>query len=323
MNKMGDLIISFIMEEIPQKFQQLSNVTNEKFFYFSQELAHAKIFNDYLDERQLLVAAGIASVAGVSLILFFSLFLKQKSKTLIPESTINSTPLPEIVPTPSPTKVLPVKIPQEENHSKSHGSANTEVDLEEFMTRLFSTALIVSRIKPDPKNPFKTISKLRCIKFNEQCDLCVYKSYQKKSPCIIQPSGGAYIRLPLKELKSCFNCEGSDIPCILIEFIHKELQLSAESKLETGYLLRGFNTLAKKLKQDSQYLSIWKQQYQSRINLKQQIIGNKNNVYTTTSQGQARFFGSPANKTSMISIDDDNHSVSTINTALTATPLRR
>ena len=176
MNKMGDLIISFIMEEIPQKFQQLSNVTNEKFFYFSQELAHAKIFNDYLDERQLLVAAGIASVAGVSLILFFSLFLKQKSKTLIPESTISSTPLSEIVPTPSPTKVLPVKIPHEENHSKSHGSANTEVDLEEFMTRLFSTALIVSRIKPDPKNPFKTISKLRCIKFNEQCDLCVYKS---------------------------------------------------------------------------------------------------------------------------------------------------
>lgn len=179
-------------------------------------------------------------------------------------------------------------IPGKSKSNTKTEAVNTDADVDEFMLRMFSYAMVVRRHKPHEM-------KWRCIKLNEVCELCVYKSYRRVG--YVNPSGGAYIKLPLKDLLSCFRCEGSQPMTFMLEFRNKSIQFSAEYGLDDGYLFQGFRAISRRIKIDSVYLQQWEKRFQF-------LLAPKKNSF--------RLFSTPSKYD-----DDDMNSVTTINTILT------
>lgn len=178
-------------------------------------------------------------------------------------------------------------------------SVNTEVDVDEFVNRLFASGFVVTRHKPN------NVIKTRCLKLNDQCDLCIFKQFKQRGR-VVQPTGGPYMRIPLRDLRDCFPCEGSTPPTFILDFSHKTIQLSTDLELDTTYLVHGFKGLLRRVRREPQYLATWAQRFQQRL-------ANARGVQSK-SGSSFFFFSSPRRGAGD---DDDLLSVSTVNTLKT------
>jgi len=256
--------------------------------------------DDIFQDPALLLIIAVVCVAIAFLIILTSLRGNRSKKLQVDhqsdESSRNSTKAsPSNIPRPS-------NIVISEAPASPQKSVNTEIDVEEFMNRLFATGFVVMRHK------HSNVIKSRCLKLNDQCDLCIFKQFKQKNR-VIQPTGGPYIRIPLRELRDCFPCEGSSPPTFILDFANKTIQISAEFVLDNHYLVKGFQGLLRNMKADSSCLKNWSQRFQQRL-ATTRAIKSKNSA----SSSSFYLFSSP-NKGQMD--DDDLRSVSTINTMVT------
>lgn len=186
--------------------------------------------------------------------------------------------------------------------AKSESVVNTEIDIDEFMHRLFASGILVTRHKPN------NVVKTRCLKLNDQCDICIFKQFKKRQRGVLVPTGGPYMRLPLSELKDCFLCDGATPPTFILEFTHKTIQLSAEFVLDNNYLVTGFKGVLQQLKKEPNFIQKYTIKFQNRLSSK-----NPSSAFS--------FFFSPSkkpvNSSANYGEEDDMHSVSTINTMAT------
>lgn len=262
-------------------FQQQSVEMLQGFYDLVAE--EGQLFQNFLEDPQhnvdltsppiwLLFVAIIFAILAVTCILLLIFRKKKPLPTL--SSNINRPPA--------------LMILGKSNPKTKTEAVNTDADVDEFMLRMFSNAMVVRRHKPHEM-------KWRCIKLNEACKLCIFKSYRRVG--YVNPSGGAYIKLPLKDLLSCFRCEGSQPMTFMLEFRNKSIQLSAEHGLDDGYLFQGFRAISRRIKIDSAYLLQWEKRFQF-------LLAPKKSSF--------RLFSFPSKYD-----DDDMNSVTTINTMLT------
>jgi len=178
-------------------------------------------------------------------------------------------PLPDLVPLPAtPRKLVetfristPSTTSSQTPRFMSESKANTKFDMDEFILRLFKTAFLVKRVKGDEK-------KLRCIKINEYCQICLYKTFVENDSAIL-PTGQPYIVLPISELSMCFPCDDGKGRTFILEFKQRLLQLETTTLLDANYLVSGFESLAARVKYDKIFLNIWREKF---VNI---LVGNK------------------------------------------------
>lgn len=164
-------------------------------------------------------------------------------------------------------------------------SVNTTNDLDEFMVRLYKKYFIINRIKDNGKD-----LKKRVMKFNNDCELCLYKKFSEKkvnnpkNPSFnyttIKAVGSPYMKIPLKDLLKCVPCDeelpvnkknklttttttsvGTGHVSFFLEFKKKMLQLQAPLPLHNTYLINGFQQLINRMKFDKTVLDQWKVKY--------------------------------------------------------------
>lgn len=259
----------------------------DKLLESTYQLPHT--MEEFLSNPPLLLLMSILSLIVCLVLLVLSLRRGRKAKK-------SSNPTPRV---PPPLTIPSAEAADRPSHPKATESVNTEVDLDDFMNRIFGSGVVIRRHKPDGV-------KTRCLKFNDVCDLCIFKQFKRRSS-IVQPAGGPYMKIPLRELKDCFFCEGSQPQTFMLEFKSKSLQLAAEVALDNAYLVEGFRALSVKMKLDPQFLDMWTRRFQHRI-------ANSKALRRTASGRMSSFFLFSSPTKSSVHDDDDMHSVTTINT---------
>lgn len=273
--------------EFDQKLQQLLYTS----FNFPRSFDEA-----FHDPGLMLITSGVCfAVAAIVVLVSFRRSGKKSSSERVTspvgESPAMSRP-PKLVidPPKAAAPASPVRVE----------SVNTEVDVDEFVNRLFAFGFVVTRHKPN------NVIKTRCLKLNDQCDLCIFKQFKQKSR-VVQPTGGPYMRIPLRDLRDCFPCEGSTPPTFILDFSHKTIQLSTDLELDTNYLVQGFKGLLRRVRKEPQFLATWAQRFQQRL-------ANARGVKSKSGSSSFFFFSAPKRSAGD---DDDLLSVSTVNTLKT------
>jgi hypothetical protein len=130
---------------------------------------------------------------------------------------------------------------------------NTKFDVDEFTLRLFKVPFLVYRIKGKE-------SKLRCIRINEACEVCFFKSFVENESAV-RVTGAPYIKIPIKTLKACFPCEEGNGRFFILEFQSRTFQLASSTLLDANYLISGFSNLASRVKYDKVFLDLWEEKF--------------------------------------------------------------
>lgn len=192
----------------------------------------------------------------------------------------------------------PTKFPSSAIKAQSKGTPqNTEYDWDDFYSRLAKTGVLVKRVKAGECKP-------RCLSLNVKGKLCLHKLPLRSGVRLntMKP----YIKISLMEVKDCFAVDDIVPPQMIIELPTKTIMLSMKQKIDVRLVCKGINALVMNLKsRNLQYFN----EVKSKI-AEHAIAGKAGGLTARNMNAESNYEN--------LAYDDDNHSVATSNTNLSA-----